>query len=130
MVRWNWRTALWLLLYVVVVVAPLVGGVLNLAHGRGFWLNFSIALGFVSLSMFGAQLVLVSRLAVVAQPLGMDGVLRFHRQMAYVATVFALIHPLILFTIDAKYWPLLNIFTSPLRAKFAVASGDARVVAA
>ncbi len=122
MIRWNWRTALWVLLYVVVVVAPLVGGVLNLAHGRGFWLNFSIALGFVSLSMFGAQLVMVSRLAFVAQPLGMDGVLRFHRQMAYVATAFALVHPVILFLLDAKYWPLLNVFTSPLRAKFAVAA--------
>lgn len=122
MIRWRWSTTVWVLLYLVVVLAPLVGGVLNLAHGRGFWLNLSIALGFVALSMFGAQLVLVSRLAWVAQPLGMDGVLRFHRQMAHVATVFALAHPVMLFAIDSKYWPLLNVFTSPLRAKFAVAA--------
>lgn len=122
MIRWRWSTTVWVLLYLVVVLAPLVGGVLNLAHGRGFWLNLSIAFGFVALSMFGAQLVLVSRLAWVAQPLGMDGVLRFHRQMAHVATVFALAHPVLLFAIDSKYWPLLNVFTSPLRAKFAVAA--------
>lgn len=102
--------------------APLIGGVFNLEHGRGFWLNFSIAMGFVALSMMGAQFVLVSRMQWVSQPIGMDALLAFHKGMAYVATAFAFAHPTILFIQDDKYWPLLNVFTSPLRAKFAVAA--------
>jgi predicted ferric reductase len=121
-IRLRWSTAIWLVLYVLVVTAPLIGGVFNLGHGRGFWLNFSIALGFVSLSMFGAQFVLVSRVRAVCEPVGMDGVLHIHRLMAYVATVFALVHPTILFFKDEKYLALLIVLNAPLRAKFAVAA--------
>lgn len=113
-------TLVWILAYVLVLSAPLIGGVFNLAHGRGFWLNFSVALGFAALSMLGGQFVLVSRMQWLSRPMGMDALMVFHKRMAYVATVFALVHPVILFIKDEKYWPLLNIFTSPLRAKFAV----------
>lgn len=116
-----------MVLYVCVVSVPLVGGAINLEHGRGFWLNFSIALGFLSLSMLGAQFVIASRMQWVSGPIGMDAVLAFHRAMAYPATVFALVHPAMLFAMDAKYLQLLNVFTSPLRAKFALLSALALV---
>jgi predicted ferric reductase len=121
-IKLKFSTWVWILTYVVVLSAPLIGGVFNLAHGRGFWLNFSVALGFVALSMFGGQFVLVSRMQWVTRPMGMDALMAFHKRMAYVATVFALVHPTILFIKDEKYWPLLNVWTSPLRAKLAVAA--------
>lgn len=121
-------TVLWIALYILVLCAPLLGGVLNLAHGRGFWLNFSVALGFVALSMMGGQFVLVSRMQWVTRPMGMNALLVFHKRMAYVATVFALVHPIILLASDEKYWSLLNVLTSPLRAKFAVSAAVALVL--
>ncbi len=122
MIRLKLSSVGWLLVYVLVVCIPLVGGAVNLAHGRGFGLNFSIALGFLSLSMMGAQFVIAARMQMVSAPLGMDAVLAFHKAMAYPASLFALLHPLLLFALDGKYLELLNVFTSPLRAKFAVLS--------
>jgi predicted ferric reductase len=122
MIKLSLSSALWLCAYFLIAIAPLIGGVLNLGHGRGFWLNFSIAIGFVSLSIFGAQFITVSRLRVIFAPLGADAVLSLHRGIAYVAAALAILHPIILFAIDDKYIALLDIFTSPLRAKFAVLS--------
>ncbi len=127
MIRLKWSSIAWVGLYVFVVIVPLVGGAIHLEHGRGFWLNFSIALGFLSLSMLGAQFVIASRMEFVSSPIGMDVVLAFHRAMAYPATAFALVHPLLLFALDVRYLQLLNVFSSPLRAKFAVLSAVALV---
>ena len=114
--------AIWITLYVLVAILPLPLGLFDLAPGRGFWINFSIALGFVGLSMFGLQFVMAARSQIVTQPVGMDLVLGAHRQLAYIATLFVFAHPIILFIVDARFLPLLNVVTSPLRAKFAVAS--------
>ena len=120
MIPLRFSSCLWILFYLLMATAPLIGGIFNLSHGRGFWTNFSAALGFVALSMFAAQFVLVSRIRAISEPVGMDGVIALHKYLAYAAAAFALVHPAILFTLDKKYWPLLNVFTSPLRAKFAV----------
>ena len=43
--------------------------------------------------------------------------------MAYAALIFILAHPILLFVENAsKYLPLLNVFTAPWRARFAVSS--------
>jgi len=114
--------AAWLLLYTLVVILPLPLGLIDLAPGRGFWVNFSVALGFVGLSMFGLQFVMAARSSMVTQPVGMDLVLGAHRKLAFVATLFVFAHPIILFVVDARFLPLLDVTSSPLRAKFAVAS--------
>lgn len=119
---------LWFLAYTIVVVLPLPLGLIQLDPGRGFWINLSVALGFVGLSMFGLQFVMAARSNTIVHPIGIDLVLRFHRQMAYVATVFVLAHPIILFLIDSRFLGLLDVFTSPLRAKFAVGSIAALLV--
>jgi predicted ferric reductase len=111
---------LWLAAYATFVILPLPLGLINLDPGRGFWTNLSVALGFVGLSMFGLQFLMAARSSIVSHPIGMDIVLRFHRQMAYLATVFVFAHPIILFLLDPRYLDLLGIFTAPLRAKFAV----------
>ncbi|RFA10439.1 hypothetical protein B7R54_15440 [Subtercola boreus] len=114
--------AIWVALYTLIVVLPLPLALIRLDPGRGFWINFSVALGFVGLSMFGLQFAMAARSAAVVHPVGMDIVLGFHRQMAYLATVFVFAHPIILFVVDTQFLGLLDVFTSPLRAKFAVAS--------
>ncbi len=119
---------LWFLAYLFMVVLPLPLGLIRLDPGRGFWINLSVALGFVGLSMFGLQFVMAARSNTVVHPIGIDLVLRFHRLMAYVATVLVFAHPIILFLFDARFLGLLDIFTSPLRAKFAVASWVAVLV--
>jgi len=114
--------AIWVGLYTLLVVLPLPLALIRLDPGRGFWINLSVAFGFVGLSMFGLQFVMVARSFAVVHPVGMDLVLGFHRQMAYLATALVFAHPIILFVIDSRFLGLLDVVTSPLRAKFAVAS--------
>jgi predicted ferric reductase len=114
--------ALWIAVYVVLVVLPLPLGLISLDPGRGFWTNLSVALGFVGLAMFGLQFAMAARSFVVVHPVGMDVVLGFHKQMAYLATLLVFAHPIILFLVDSSFLGLLDVVTSPLRAKFAVAS--------
>jgi predicted ferric reductase len=120
--------ALWVSLYILVVVLPLGLGLIELDPGRGFWINFSVALGFVGLSMFGLQFLMGARSRIVTQPVGMDIVLSFHRQVAFLATLLVFAHPIILFLFDPAFLGLLDVFTSPLRAKFGVASCVALLV--
>ncbi|TAJ49489.1 MAG: oxidoreductase [Herbiconiux sp.] len=114
--------AIWVALYTLLVVLPLPLALIRLDPGRGFWINLSVAFGFVGLAMFGLQFVMVARSFVVVHPVGMDLVLGFHRQMAYLATLLVFAHPIILFVVDTRFLGLLDVFTSPMRAKFAVAS--------
>ncbi len=114
--------AVWVAMYTLLVVLPLPLALISLDPGRGFWVNLSIAFGFVGLAMFGLQFVMVARTFVVVHPVGMDLVLGFHRQMAYLATLLVFAHPIILFLVDSRFLGLLDVFTSPLRAKFAVSS--------
>ena len=91
--------------------------------GRPFLVELSVALGFVGLAMMGLQFALIARFKAVAAPFGIDALTRFHREVSYVALAFILAHPILLFIQNAsKYLPLLNVFTAPWRARFAVAS--------
>src|SRR3954465_11786556 len=94
---------LWFLAYALLVVLPLPLGLIRIDPGRGFWINVSVALGFVGLSMFGLQFVMAARSNTIVHPIGIDLVLRFHKQMAYVATVLVFAHPIILFVLDARF---------------------------
>ncbi len=115
---------LWLLLYVVFCLAPLA---LTIGQtnppGRPFLVEFSVALGFVGLSVLALQFALVGRFKVVAAPFGIDALLRYHRQISYVALAFVVAHPVLLFIADAsKYLPLLKLWSAPWRARFGVTS--------
>ena len=114
---------LWILLYVVCCLAPLALAV-GQPHtsGRTFPIELSVALGFVGLSVLALQFALVARFKVVAAPFGIDALLRYHKQISYVALAFVVAHPVILFVADSKYLSLLNLWTAPWRARFAFAS--------
>lgn len=114
------RGAIWVVLYFFVAVAPLILALIDLEPGRGFLINFSVALGFVALSMLGLQFIVAARFRFITQPFGIDLVLRFHRQIAYIALLFVLAHPALLVIENIKFAALLDPLTSPLRAKFAM----------
>lgn len=113
----------WIALYVAVAVVPLVFAVIGPAGGgRGFWVEFSVALGFVGMSMLGAQFALVARFRAVAAPFGEDALVQFHRQVSYVALGFILAHPILLQIGGVDIVALLNLAEAPWRARCAVAS--------
>lgn len=87
------RAVFWVMAYLGVVVAPLVFAAIG-ASGpdHDFWTNFSVALGFVGLSMMGLEFALVARFKPVAAPFGQDALLQFHRQVGYVGLGFVLVH--------------------------------------
>ncbi|WP_416562070.1 ferric reductase-like transmembrane domain-containing protein [Nocardia testacea] len=113
----------WIALYVAVAVVPLVFAVIGpVEGGRGFWVEFSVALGFVGMSMLGAQFALVARFRAVAAPFGEDALVQFHRQISYVALAFVLAHPVLLQLGGIDIVALLNLAEAPWRARCAVAS--------
>ena len=116
------------LVYLGVTIAPLVLAWSGMEPGRGFLIDFSVALGFVGLSLMGLQFLDAARFQSVAAPFGMDVLLQYHRQIGYVSLLFILAHPLLLFVADTGYLALLDVTTAPLRAKMAVTSTVALLV--
>jgi predicted ferric reductase len=116
------------LVYLAVTIAPLALAWSGVEPGRGFLINFSVALGFVGLSLMGLQFVIAARFPSVAAPFGIDVLLQYHRQIAYTSLLFILAHPILLFIADTDYLALLDLTTSPLRAKMAVTSTLALIV--
>ena len=113
----------WLLLYFVIVLTPLVVALTaNPPPGRAFWLEFSVALGFVGLAMLGAQFAIVSRFSAVSAPYGLDVVLNFHRGISFVAFAFVLAHPAIIVIRNPDLLPLLNPVTAHWTARFGLIS--------
>ncbi|MDQ3285166.1 MAG: ferric reductase-like transmembrane domain-containing protein [Actinomycetota bacterium] len=116
------------LVYLAATIAPLALAWSGVEPGRGFLINFSVALGFVGLSLMGLQFVIAARFPSVAAPFGIDVLLQYHRQIAYTSLLFILAHPILLFIADTDYLALLDLTTSPLRAKMAVTSTLALIV--
>lgn len=119
---------MWIFFYIVIGLLPLGLSLISLDPGRGFWINFSVALGFVALSMLGLQFALAARSRWVTDPVGMDATLLFHRNITWVVLLMVLAHPIILFVLDRRFVALLNVWSNPLRAKFALTSVFALVV--
>jgi predicted ferric reductase len=87
----------WLLLYLTIVLVPVFLMLLPpVPSGRPFWLEFSIALGFVGLTQIGLQFLLIARFKRATAPYGIDIILRYHRQIALVAVAAIVLHPLII----------------------------------
>lgn len=120
---------LWVVFYLALTLAPLFLLLVGPApSGRGFWREFSVALGFAGLAMMCLQFVLTARFRWLKAPYGSDIVYFFHRQVSLVAFVIVLAHPLILFIEDPARLGLLNLFTAPWRARFGVTAVLALIV--
>lgn len=103
------NSAKWLLLFTVLVVAPLLLAVIgHEEESRGFWTEFGVGLGFVGLAMMGLQFVLTARYSKIGAPFGMDELLNFHGQAGYVAWLFIMGHFIILFLADSEFHKFLD----------------------
>jgi predicted ferric reductase len=115
------RGIFWVCIYAFVVIAPLLVARAGVPRpGQGFITDFSVALGFVALSVMVLQFGLVARLQRLSAPFGMDALIQYHRQIGYVALLFALVHPALVFANDPRKLALLHWPTAPNRARFAV----------
>jgi predicted ferric reductase len=111
-------------LYLLASVGPLAFMFVGpLPPRRPFLVELSVALGFIGLSLMGLQFILVGRFRAVGMPFGIDVLVRFHRQISFLALGFILAHPILLILENAgRYLPLLLLGSAPWRARFAVAS--------
>jgi predicted ferric reductase len=101
----------WISLYLLVVLLPVFLMLWPpVPSGRGFWLEFSIALGFVGLTQIAVQFVLIARFKRVTAPYGIDIILQYHRQIAMVAVAAVLAHPVIIVIDNPSRLKLLNPF--------------------
>ncbi|QMS88243.1 ferric reductase-like transmembrane domain-containing protein [Nostoc edaphicum CCNP1411] len=111
----------WIWAYIFITLLPLL---ILLIYppltGRGFWIDLSVALGFIALAMMALQFALTARINRIEASYGVDIILQFHRYISLVAFTFVLIHPLILFVVQPETLQLLNFFTAPWRARMAV----------
>jgi len=112
---------LWIVVYLLFALFPLLVLLLHpLPSGRGFWTEFSVALGFIGLALMALQFVLTARVNRIEASYGIDILLQFHRYTAMVAFVMVLVHPVILFIVQPETLQLLNFFQAPWRARMAV----------
>jgi predicted ferric reductase len=117
------RGLLWSVVYLAAVIAPLFFMLVGDAPpGRGWWMELSIALGFIGLAMVGLQFAVTARFHPVDAPYGLDAVLQYHRQISLVAFGFILLHPAILMVEDPERLALLNPATATTAARWGLAS--------
>lgn len=121
----------WVGLYLFVVLAP-IGLMLAppVPTGRSFWVELSVALGFVGLTQIGVQFVLIARFRPLTYPYGIDVVLRYHRQIALVAIGFVLLHPALILIEHPARVALLNPFGGTWASKLGLAAVAALVLLA
>ena len=104
------RGIIWFGFYLFLVLFPLViGAVFHPAGGRSFSLELGVACGYVGLAIMAFEFALISRVKPVSGAFGQDALEQFHRQMGYVAVMFVLAHPILLF-LSGYSWNLLNPF--------------------
>ena len=114
---------LWLVGYLLVVLAPiLLMLVPPVPSGRSFWVEMGVALGFVGLTQIGIQFVLIARFKPLTYPYGIDVVLKYHKQIAVVATLFVLIHPVLILIEHPSRVALLNPFGGTYASKAGLAA--------
>jgi predicted ferric reductase len=115
------RGALWIIVYLLFILAPLfalLSG--SWPPARGFWTEFSVALGYAGLAMMGLQFGLTARFRYVTEPWGEDVIYHFHRQISQIAVGLVIAHMLILFIVKPELLAPRNMIEAPWSARFAV----------
>jgi 3-phenylpropionate/trans-cinnamate dioxygenase ferredoxin reductase subunit len=116
----------WIGTYLAITLLPLL---LLLIYppsaGRGFWIDFSVALGFIALAMMALQFALTARIKAIESSYGIDIILQFHRYTSLIAFIMVLVHPGILFIVQPEMLQLLNLSVGPWRSRLAVLSTQA-----
>lgn len=117
------RSVFWLGVYLLLVLAPLfilLAG--ETPPGRGFWWEFSVALGYAALSMMGVQFALTARFKHATSPFGIDIIYYFHRQVSLLAFIFIVLHLVSLYVASPRYLlSSLDPLTAPWMGRAALA---------
>lgn len=111
------QAAFWALSYLLLAAGPLILTLLGpLPTARSFWIEFSVYLAFIGLTMMVLEFALSGRFQKLASSLGQDTLLQFHRQIGLVATVFVLAHPVTIIAADFDYLEYFDPRVNLLRA--------------
>ena len=117
------RGAVWLIVYLLFILAPLFALLTgSWPPARDFWTEFAVALGYSGLAMMGLQFGITARFRYVTEPWGEDVIYHFHRQISLIAVGLVIAHPIILFVVRPELVALLNSIQAPWRARFAALS--------
>ncbi len=122
------QAAMWAVLYVVLALSPLGLMLLDpLPEGRGFWMEFGVAIGFVGLAMLSLQFVITGRFRNFAMGFGGDNLLQFHLATGVLAMGFILAHPVIIIAHDTQFLAYFDPRVNFMRA-FALVGAATGVV--
>src|SRR6516225_6451325 len=123
MTLYTLRGAVWIIVYLVFILAPLFALLTgSLPPTRDFWTEFAVAIGYAGLAIMGLQFGLTARFRYVTEPWGEDVIYHFHRQISLIAVALVIAHPIILFIVRPEFLALLNSIRAPWRARFAALS--------
>jgi predicted ferric reductase len=87
------RPAVLILLYLIVVLAPLALTWLLVHPPRLFWDELASGAGLLAFAIILVEFVLSGRFRSVSRRIGMDKTMRFHQLLARTALAFAILHP-------------------------------------
>jgi predicted ferric reductase len=129
MLLYTARGAVWIIVYLLFVLAPLFALLLG-AHppARDFWTEFAVAIGYSGLAMMGLQFGLTARFRHVTEVWGEDVIYHFHRQLSLIAVGLVVAHVLIMSVTRPEMFALSNAREVPLGAVFAMLSVGALIV--
>lgn len=117
------QTYIWLAFYFLMVFLPLtLLMIFPRPEGREFLRELSVAIGFLAMALLGLQTIPTSRLRFITKAFPMDTLYVFHHGLSVFTLILAIAHPILLFINNPKTLHLLNLFTSPWRARAAVIS--------
>lgn len=95
----------WVAVYLLLALAPpMLAVAASGPPGNGFGWDFAVALGIGALGLMGAMWLLTARLRRAAAPFGIDVIFYFHRQIGIAILGVALLHPLILLSLEPALW--------------------------
>lgn len=111
------QAALGAAIYVALVLTPLAIMLLGpVPAGRGFWMEFGVALGFVGFTMLALQFTATGRYRDFAIGFGSDNLLQLHLATGVVAMLIILSHPVVILLADRQFLHYLDPRDEILRA--------------
>jgi len=114
------RAFLLLLSYFLMIFLPIILlMIFPHAEKRGFLREAAVAIGFISMSLLGLQLIPTSRLRILSRTFDMDKIYDVHHKLSILTFFLILLHPILLF-IDGVPLSLLNIFSGSWRPRAGV----------
>jgi len=122
--RRRFTAVVWMVIYLFLVLAPLI--LLVVAPGRpqrGFWREVAVAFGFAGLSLMGLQFIPTGRLGFITNVFPVDVLYFFHHWTSILATLFVVLHPVILVANNPNVLILFDIPNAPWRARAGIVSG-------